>query len=228
MIFSLLIFFLLLSNIAFAEELPIPFWKNEYKKCYESADLIVTGSVTDLNARDFLDGGNGYGYTKFNLTVNAEETIKGNHTDTFQYVVWYEGKKGEVPGIKDENNLFCLYYDKDGSIHDPDGFGRFPVNPELKEYMYSLSQGIEDNDLIKIARKYSRKSQEFGEEFDKYFNKKHRTVNEIKVSSESNVVTFIHHGVAYDGCSFEFIVKINRDNTLNKIVRNDLGCAEGP
>ena len=226
MIYNLFIVLLLVSNVVFAEDLPIPFWKNEYKRCYESADLIVMGSVTDLNAQDFLDGGNGYGYTKFNLTVNAEETVKGNHTDTFQYVVWYEGKNGDIPDINGENSLFCLYYDKDGSIHDPDGFGRLPVNPELKEYMYSLR--TENNDLIKLAKKYAGKSLDFGEEFDKYFTKKHNNVNEIKVSSESNIVTFIHHGVAYDGCSFEFIVTINRDDTLNNIIRNDLGCAEGP
>lgn len=220
-----LLIVLLLTNTVFAEELPVPFWKNEYKRCYESADLIVIGSVTGLEPLDFLDGGNGYGYTKFNLTVNTDETVKGTSPGTFQYHVWYEGKKGDLPEIKGEHSLFCLYYDKDGSIHDPDGFGRFPVNQALKKYIYSLR--TEDNDLIKLAMKYAGKSPEYGEEFDKYFQKQ-RTVNEIKVSSENNIVTFIHNGVAYDGCSFEFIVKINRDDTLNNIVRNDLGCAEGP
>lgn len=138
MIFSLFLLVLLLPDIILAEELPVPFWKNEYKKCYETADLVVTGSVTGLDTLDFLDGGNGYGYTKFNLTVDADETVKGTPPGTFQYQVWYEGKKGEMPDIKGENSLFCLYYNEDGSIHDPDGFGRLPINPDLKAYIQSL------------------------------------------------------------------------------------------
>ncbi len=136
--YCLLLFLILVFNIARADEFPLPFWKNEYRLCYESADLIVIGYVTDLTPIDFIDGGNGYGYTHFNLTVDPDETVKGRSPGTFQYRVWYEGEKDFIPDIKGENSLFCLYIDDDGVIHDPEGFGRLPVNQELKEYIYSL------------------------------------------------------------------------------------------
>lgn len=91
----------------------------------------------------------------------------------------------------------------------------------------ALARGSEENHLIKLAREYAILSEEHGKEFKRYFLKQ-RVVNRIELHKDSNVVTFIHNGVAYDGCSFAFIVIINKNGSLNNIVRNDLGCANGP
>jgi hypothetical protein len=91
----------------------------------------------------------------------------------------------------------------------------------------SVALGSEESRLVELARNYAIASKEHGKEFEQYFQRQ-RVVNRIEVHEQSNVVAFIHHGVAYDGCSFALIVIINKDGSLNKIVRNDLGCADGP
>lgn len=118
-------------------ELPIDYWKTQYSDCYDTFPIMILGNVLRLRPLEFSDGGKGHGYTKFSVSVETDTVLKGHADGPFEYTVWLEGKKGEIPKIQGAA-LLCLSISPDGSIVDKDGFGRLPVNSELKDYAFSL------------------------------------------------------------------------------------------
>jgi hypothetical protein len=128
----------IISCACTADELEVDYWKKQYSSCVSSFPLVLLGKVTELQPLEYNDGGKGYGYTKFNVSVNTVHLIKGTAPGSFQYTVWYEGKEGATPGVQGEA-LLCLSIDANGEFYDGEGFGRLPTNPELRKYARSLS-----------------------------------------------------------------------------------------
>lgn len=129
---------LLISSVSLADELKLEYWKEQYSYCISNSPIVLIGGITGLSPLKFNDGGKGYGYTQFEVSVKTITSIKNVTPKNFTYKVWLEGKEGEVPKLQGEAFL-SLEKSPQGDFIDPEGFGRLPINRQLKQYAISLS-----------------------------------------------------------------------------------------
>ena len=121
-----------IENMAFLEK--------QYRYCFNKLDVVFAGDIVDARKIDFKDGGHGYGYSKYDITVSVAKVYKGDVAEKITYTVWYEGKFKQDHKVFG-SALFCLSEDG-GRYIDEEGFGKFPINDELRLYADLLSEKL--------------------------------------------------------------------------------------
>ncbi|ALO44332.1 hypothetical protein [Pseudoalteromonas phenolica] len=112
------------------------FWDRNYQQCFQSADVVVEGKVTDFKKIGY-NGNEKFGYTHYLISIEVFKPIKGFEGEKLQYHVWYEGKEHDING----SSLFCLCANKDGEYGDPEGFGRMSLGKHYQNYLNKRDSG---------------------------------------------------------------------------------------
>lgn len=112
------------------------FWDRNYQQCFQSAEVVVEGKVTDFQKIGY-SGNEKFGYSHYLISIDVLKPIKGFKEEKLQYHVWYEGKEHDING----SSLFCLCENKDGEYGDPEGFGRMSLGKHYKNYLDKRDSG---------------------------------------------------------------------------------------
>ena len=125
---------LFVSFVSVAEE--DDFWDQHYQHCFQSADVVVEGSISSIKKVGY-NGNENFGYTHYLITIDIQKAIKGFEGKTLTYHVWYEGKEHKIDG----NSLFCLCKNDKGEYGDPEGFGRRSLGEHYQSYLKKRTAG---------------------------------------------------------------------------------------